>query len=95
MRTDSGIPGREDGGGDGRRPRLSVIIPCLNAADTIGKQLEALARQEWSEPWEVVILDNGSTDETLAVAETGEEAANPSSVLVTFGVSESTTSLPS
>jgi glycosyltransferase involved in cell wall biosynthesis len=59
---------REDGG-EGRRPRLSVLIPCLNAADTIGEQLEALARQEWAEPWEVVVLDNGSTDETLAVVE--------------------------
>jgi len=49
--------------------KLSVIIPCLNVADTIAIQLEALANQDWSEPWEVIVSDNGSTDETLAVVE--------------------------
>jgi glycosyltransferase involved in cell wall biosynthesis/predicted O-methyltransferase YrrM len=49
--------------------RLSVIIPCLNAADTIATQLEALADQCWSEPWEVIVADNGSTDGTQAVVE--------------------------
>ena len=43
-------------------PRLTVVVPCLNAADTIGGQLDALARQQWDEPWEVVVADNGSTD---------------------------------
>lgn len=47
--------------------KLSVIIPCLNAAKTIGVQLDALSQQEWDEPWEVIVADNGSSDETLAV----------------------------
>lgn len=47
--------------------KLSVIIACFNAADTVAIQLEALANQHWSEPWEVIISDNGSTDETLTV----------------------------
>jgi glycosyltransferase involved in cell wall biosynthesis len=47
--------------------KLSVIVPCLNAAETIGCQLEALANQRWSEPWEVVVVDNGSTDESMAI----------------------------
>ena len=46
-----------------------MVIPALNAADTIGAQLEALAVQSWSEPWEVVVVDNGSTDGTKAVVE--------------------------
>lgn len=49
--------------------RLSVIIPCLNAADTIAIQLDALANQRWDESWEVIVSDNGSTDETLVVVE--------------------------
>ena len=49
--------------------KLSVIIPCLNAADTIAVQLEALASQGWSEPWEVIVSDNGSTDVTLKIVE--------------------------
>ena len=49
--------------------RLSVIIPCYNAADTIAIQLGAMAKQHWSEPWEVIVSDNGSTDQTLSVIE--------------------------
>lgn len=49
--------------------KLSVIIPCFNVANTIGIQLEALAKQKWPESWEVVISDNGSTDETLTIVE--------------------------
>ncbi len=48
--------------------KLSVIIPCLNAEATIATQLEALAGQHWSEPWEVIISDNGSTDNSIAIA---------------------------
>lgn len=48
---------------------LSVIVPCYNGAKTIRVQLEALARQQWAGPWEVIIADNGSTDESLQIAE--------------------------
>ena len=47
--------------------KLSVVIPCLNVADTIAIQLEALAKQQWSEPWEVIVADNGSTDGSMNV----------------------------
>lgn len=47
--------------------KLSVIIPCYNAADTITAQLEALASQHWSEPWEVIVADNRSTDESMVI----------------------------
>lgn len=53
--------------------KLSVVIPCFNAADTIAVQLEALANQNWSEAWEVIIADNGSTDETLTIVERYKE----------------------
>lgn len=49
---------------------LSVILPTHNGAAAIGAQLEALARQEWSGAWEVVVVDNRSTDDTRAVVET-------------------------
>jgi glycosyltransferase involved in cell wall biosynthesis len=49
--------------------KLSVIIPCYNEADTVATQLEALAKQSWSEPWEVIVADNGSTDASLAIVE--------------------------
>lgn len=53
--------------------KLSVIIPCYNAADTISIQLEALANQQWSEPWEVIVSDNGSTDESLTIVKRYKE----------------------
>jgi O-antigen/teichoic acid export membrane protein/glycosyltransferase involved in cell wall biosynthesis len=46
---------------------LSIVIAARNAADTIGAQLESIARQSWEGRWEVIVVDNGSTDETSAV----------------------------
>jgi len=50
--------------------KLSVIIACLNEEKNISTQLQALAEQEWSEPWELLVCDNGSTDNTTGVVET-------------------------
>jgi glycosyltransferase involved in cell wall biosynthesis len=47
--------------------KLSVIIVARNEEQTISTQLDALAQQEWSQPWEVIVADNGSTDGTAAV----------------------------
>jgi glycosyltransferase involved in cell wall biosynthesis len=49
--------------------KLSVVIPCYNVDDTLGATLESLTRQDWDQPWEVVVVNNRSTDDTLAVAE--------------------------
>ncbi len=49
--------------------KISIVIAAHNAGDTIGVQLEALAKQEWDGSWEVIISDNGSNDDTLKVAE--------------------------
>ncbi len=66
-----------DRGGDGRDGRrdddatieVSVVIPALNAAHCLGDQLDALSHQEhMTVPWEVVVVDNGSTDGTAEVA---------------------------
>ena len=38
-----------------------------NAGSTVGRQLEALARQECEIEWELVVVNNGSTDGTLAI----------------------------
>jgi glycosyltransferase involved in cell wall biosynthesis len=49
--------------------KLSVILPCFNGAATIAVQLEALTRQHWPGGWEVVVVDNGSTDHSMAIVE--------------------------
>jgi len=52
-----------------RDPVVSVVLPCRDAEATLAAQLEALARQRLDEPWELLLVDNGSTDGTVAVAE--------------------------
>jgi glycosyltransferase involved in cell wall biosynthesis len=52
---------------EAQRPVISVVIAVRDMADTIGRQLAALARQDFAEPWEVVVADNGSSDGTAAV----------------------------
>ncbi len=46
---------------------VSVVMACRNGGALIGRQLEALARQDFSDPWELVVADNGSTDGTAEV----------------------------
>lgn len=53
-----------------RRPvTTSVIVPVLDAAATVGEQLRALAVQDHPGPWELLLVDNGSTDATGAVVD--------------------------
>ena len=49
-------------------PVVAVVIPCLDAADVLPRQLQALAAQHVTRPWEVIVVDNGSTDATTQVA---------------------------
>ncbi|MET9296203.1 glycosyltransferase [Streptomyces sp. NPDC003077] len=48
---------------------ISVVIPVRNGARTLPDQLRALAAQTYTGPWEVLVVDNGSTDATRDVAE--------------------------
>jgi glycosyltransferase involved in cell wall biosynthesis len=50
-------------------PKLSVIIPTLDAASVLPGQLDALAAQSWAEPWELIVVDSSTTDDTRRVAE--------------------------
>lgn len=53
--------------------KLSVIIPCYNCVAYIATQLEAFTQQEYSQPWELIVADNGSTDGTLEVVKQYQE----------------------
>jgi glycosyltransferase involved in cell wall biosynthesis len=44
---------------------ISVVIPAFNPGTLLRDQLEALARQRFNQPWEVVLADNGCTDGSL------------------------------
>lgn len=53
---------------DVRPIQLSVVIACYNAGATLAEQLEALAAQPCPVSWELILADNGSTDDSLVVA---------------------------
>ena len=47
--------------------KFSVVIATYNRADELLKTLESLSRLQVGEPWEVVIVDNNSSDNTKEV----------------------------
>jgi glycosyltransferase involved in cell wall biosynthesis len=62
------VDGADQMPGDGPHPRrVSVIVPAFDCRDTVGEQLAALGRQDYRRPWEVLLVDNGSTDGTRGV----------------------------
>ncbi len=50
------------------RYKISIIIPFFNAADYLGRCLDSVIRQDLDDD-EVVCVNDGSTDESLAIAE--------------------------
>ena len=46
---------------------IAVIIPCFNHAHFLGDAIESVLRQDYR-PLELLVIDDGSTDETEAVA---------------------------
>jgi rhamnosyltransferase len=48
---------------------ISVLIPVRNGGDQLGRCLGAIASQRIEDEVEVLVVDSGSTDDTVAVAE--------------------------
>ncbi|MGZ6898226.1 MAG: glycosyltransferase [Acidimicrobiia bacterium] len=46
---------------------LSVVVAAHDAAATLPEQLDALTAQSWNGTWEIVVVDNASTDDTAVV----------------------------
>jgi glycosyltransferase involved in cell wall biosynthesis len=47
-------------------PSVSIVIPVLNGADTIGDLLISLRKQVGvPSTMEIIVVDNGSTDSTV------------------------------
>ena len=49
--------------------RASLVLCTRNRAHRLDRTLDALAHLEFDQPWELVIVDNGSADNTPAVLE--------------------------
>jgi glycosyltransferase involved in cell wall biosynthesis len=59
----------EEGGVGTTKPTVSVIIPTYNRKDLLRETLNSLAQQTYpSNHFEVIIVDDGSTDGTAAIA---------------------------
>jgi glycosyltransferase involved in cell wall biosynthesis len=49
-------------------PVVSVVVPTANRASYLSVTLTSLARQDLPEPYEVIVVDDGSRDETPEIA---------------------------
>jgi peptidoglycan/xylan/chitin deacetylase (PgdA/CDA1 family)/trans-aconitate methyltransferase len=50
------------------KPHFSVVMPAFNSAGTLSRALQSLAAQKRSD-WEAIVVDDGSTDDTRALAQ--------------------------
>ncbi len=53
-------------------PLVSVIMPAYNAETTIAESIQSVIDQTYQN-WELIIVDDGSTDETSQIAESYKE----------------------
>ncbi len=49
-------------------PTVSIVMPAFNASGSISKAIESVQRQSLTD-WELVVIDDGSTDNTRQVVE--------------------------
>ena len=67
--TDLGaMPGSGQGSNPAARPRVAVVVPAWQAEATIGETLASVLAQGLTD-WELVVVDDGSTDGTAAIVE--------------------------
>src|SRR5881398_3657403 len=61
-------------------PKLSIVVPAYNEAARLGKSLQTILSylNQTREPSELIVVDDGSEDETASVAE--ESLADAGSV---------------
>ena len=53
------------------QPLVSILIPCYNAEKWLSETINSALDQTWKNI-EIIIVDDGSTDSSLAIAKTFE-----------------------
>lgn len=71
----------------GARPSVSVVIPMHDEESGVGLTLEAIGRQDYDGVWELVCVDDRSSDKTAAMVREFAQA-NPRVKLVQVGRDE-------
>lgn len=61
-----GLKKRLTKGGIYLDPYVSFILPSYNRATTLKTALENLSLREYSFPYEIIVVDNNSTDATVS-----------------------------
>ncbi|AHG87644.1 polysaccharide deacetylase [Gemmatirosa kalamazoonensis] len=68
MRLDAAAAAGHPTPGHAYAPSVSVIVPAYNEEKVIIKTIASLLRQEYAGPLEIVVVDDGSPDDTYAIA---------------------------
>lgn len=66
-------------------PKVSVICTAKNAASTIDRTIQSILAQDFRD-WEMIIVDDGSTDDTAAVASRYARADKRVKLVTTGGI---------
>jgi glycosyltransferase involved in cell wall biosynthesis len=56
---------------------VSVVVPCLDAERTIRRSVTSLLEQRSAVPFEIVVVDNGSSDRSVATVRELEREGGP------------------
>lgn len=53
------------------KKKVSILIPCYNCEEFVGKSIESALRQTWDNK-EIIVVDDGSTDRSFEIAKSYE-----------------------
>src|SRR3989449_3075477 len=70
-------------------PKISIVMPVRNAAETLRVALESVRSQTFQD-WELVVVDDGSKDDTAGILESAARADPRIRILsqAAFGIAE-------
>jgi biofilm PGA synthesis N-glycosyltransferase PgaC len=68
---------------DQKNPNVTILIAAFNEEEFIGSTLEAIARQNYSGSMRVIVISDGSTDDTVDIIKSNQ-ASNPNIELISL-----------